>query len=355
MGVPAEIGSDGVRADRPVIREGTPGDTARILELVRCSLGEGLIPRDLAYWEWKHHLNPFGESPVLLAEAGGELVGLRVFMRWRWRSGSQTIAAVRAVDTATHPRWRGRGIFKKLTLALVEQMEAEGVSFVFNTPNSQSRPGYLKMGWSAVGRTDLWIRPLRPLRILRAAARRGVGMPPDTVAPDVFPEVQILCDRPELAKLLDHVALGATQDARLTTPRSLDYLRWRYAAVPGFRYHALFEFDASDGAAVVFRYKERGALLELRICELLVGRGGQSRRMARALLDRVCKEGLADYVSIMAAASTADQRVVLRSGFLPAFRLGPILTVRPLQSGMSGVDPLQRGSWRLSIGDLELF
>jgi GNAT superfamily N-acetyltransferase len=357
-GIPTERSSPGEGTSSADLRVRPAGrdDVPRILELVRLSLGEGLIPRDRAYWEWKHNRNPFGESPILLAEAGGELVGLRVFMRWHWRSGGRTIPAVRAVDTATHPRWQGRGIFRKLTLELVRRMEREGVEFVFNTPNRQSRPGYLKMGWSAVGRTDLWIRPLRPLRILRALATRRAGMPPRPVPAREFPLAQALCARAELAELLHEVASGADRDARLATPRTTDYLRWRYVAIPGFRYHALFEFDGSDGAAVVFRYKEQGSLLELRICELIVGRGTRSRRMARALVERVCKEGRADYVSVMAAASTPERRVVLRSGFLPAFRLGPILTVRPLQTGGNlVVDPRRRASWRLSIGDLELF
>ena len=67
-------------------------------------------------------------------------------------------SAVRAVDTATHPDYQGRGIFRLLTLAGVEAMTAEGVQFVFNTPNDQSRPGYLKMGWLRVGRPSTSVR-----------------------------------------------------------------------------------------------------------------------------------------------------------------------------------------------------
>ena len=35
----------------------------------------------------------------------------------------------------------------------------EGVDFVFNTPNDQSRPGYLKMGWQLVGKLTPWVQP----------------------------------------------------------------------------------------------------------------------------------------------------------------------------------------------------
>src|SRR5688572_20647647 len=107
-----------------VIRPATASDTGEILGLVKLSLGEGRIPRHLDFWTWKHGRSPFGPSPMLVAESDGRLVGLRVFMRWMWRAQGTTWPAVRAVDTATHPDWRGKGIFSRLTLALLDQMKA---------------------------------------------------------------------------------------------------------------------------------------------------------------------------------------------------------------------------------------
>ncbi|MGH7443619.1 MAG: GNAT family N-acetyltransferase [Longimicrobiales bacterium] len=344
------------RADLQV-RAGTTSDTDRILELVKLSLGEGAIPRDRAYWTWKHEANPFGASPVLLAESGGELVGLRVFMRWGWQAAGTSHLAVRAVDTATHPAWQGKGIFSQLTRELVARMTADGVHFVFNTPNDQSRPGYLKMGWQAVGRTDLWIRPLRPLRIARAVAARRLGTGTPVAGPDAndrFTRVEALCMQPGLPALL--ASAGAQPAAgRLATQRTPEYLRWRYGAIPGFRYQALFAFEQDGAAALVFRYKHQGSLLELRLAEVMVGGGRGSVALACRLLDRLAATCDADYLSAMAARGTPEQRALVRSWFLPFPRGGPILTVRPLNATPGGVDPLQRGQWRLSIGDLELF
>ena len=337
---------------------GTVHDTARILELVKLSLGEGKIPREQAYWNWKHHQNPFGASPVLLAEADGELVGLRVFMRWEWRAGGDTFRAVRAVDTATHPKWQGKGIFSRLTRALVEQMRDEGVAFIFNTPNDQSRPGYLKMGWSSVGRTSLWIRPLRPLKICGALLRRGRGGTAvslaDAVPQGMFHPAGEVLTRQDVVSFLAS-GMSNMDDRRFATPKSAEYLRWRYGSIPGFQYHALAEVDQGDGALVIFRYKEQGSLVELRICDLLLGSSPHCQRIGRNLLGRLRRESGADYVSAMGAPGSAEGRVLLCSGFLPAPRLGPILTVRPLGEDGGGPDPLRPANWRLSIGDLELF
>jgi GNAT superfamily N-acetyltransferase len=338
------------------VREATAGDTDRILGLVRTSLGEGPVPRDPGFWGWKHHRNPFGESPMLLAEADGVLVGLRAFMRWEWESYGRPVPAVRAVDTATHPDWQGRGIFRTLTMSLVGRMREDGVRFVFNTPNARSRPGYLKMGWGAVGRVDLRVRPLRPFRAAAVLARRGRAAALAENAEPAWsgpPAAELLAPGGEVAGWLD--ARPTDRDARLGVRRDARYLRWRYAEVPGFRYGVVAEIDGAEGALVAFRDKRQGALRELRVCDIVLGPGGRSRRAARALLGRIARESGADYVSAMTARGTAERRVVSRAGFLPAPRLGPILTVLPLNPVAGGVDPLGRSGWRASLGDLELF
>jgi len=95
---------------------------------------------------WKHFRNPFGRSYGLLAEDNGKIVGLRMFMRWEFICNKKTIKAIRPVDTCTDTTYRGKGLFKKLTLQGLENIKSE-YELVFNTPNENSRPGYLKMGW----------------------------------------------------------------------------------------------------------------------------------------------------------------------------------------------------------------
>ena len=88
------------------------------------------------------------------------------------------LRAVRAVDTATDPDYQGRGLFTRLTLQAIDELRAEGVDFVFNTPNDQSRPGYLKMGWQVVGTLPTHVRPTRWRNVAAhrpgAAPRRAV-------------------------------------------------------------------------------------------------------------------------------------------------------------------------------------
>ncbi len=105
--------SDGV-----VIHPATDADLPAILALMATSLGEGTLARSEAVWRWKHVENRFGRSPVLVATDGDQIVGLRAFMRWTWRAGDRDVPAVRAVDTATHPEYQGRGIFQTADAAV---------------------------------------------------------------------------------------------------------------------------------------------------------------------------------------------------------------------------------------------
>ena len=117
------------------LRRATADDRPAIIELCRQALGWKAGEPNEAFFEWKHDENPFGPSPTWVAEdEGGTLVGLRTFLRWRFRRfDGTTINAVRAVDTATHPDWQGRGIFSRLTLGALDDLRDDSVDCVLYT------------------------------------------------------------------------------------------------------------------------------------------------------------------------------------------------------------------------------
>jgi GNAT superfamily N-acetyltransferase len=323
------------------VRAPSDDDQEAILDLVGLGLGSGNVPRTRAFWSWKHLASPFGRSYLLVAESGGRIVGLRAFMRWTWWSSGQPVLAVRAVDTVTHPDWRGRGIFTRLTLDMVERVRSEGVAFVFNTPNQRSRPGYMKMGWHSVGRLTPWVQPRRGL--LRRARAGGLE--------GAFSSAGDLIQDPGFDALL-RSATGSGR--RLTTRPDAPYLRWRYAEIPGLRYHAAWRADGESSAAIVFRVVDRGRTVELRLCEILATPRRASIRAARRLIDAAARRANAGVVTALAAPGTPERRAVL-GRFLPVPRRGPVLTVRPLNPDATPVDPRRSSSWRPVIGSMELF
>lgn len=310
------------------IREWTDDDEPAVLDLLSATMG---WPRDAdqaAFFRWKHRESPFGPSPGWVAEADGRIVGLRVFMRWQFTDGMRSYRAVRAVDTATHPDHQGRGVFRALTLHALEALEAEGVDFIFNTPNSRSGPGYRKMGWEEVGRLPLAIKVRSPLVLPRLARSRvpaereslstDVGVP----APVVLREAERL-PRPEPA--------GA-----LSTPRTQAFLSWRYG-IERLRYRA---WEPGSGGAVVFRLRRRGRARELVVDDLLLPPHSEPTRV----VSRLVKRTGADHAIRIASPGSVE-------GQLAPPGLGPVLMWRGL--GQRDMPPLDR--WRLAMGDVELF
>ncbi len=186
-----------------VVERAVPGDREAIVELAGRALGWDATGPHSELFAWKHEENPFGASPTWVARQGGRLVGVRTFMRWRLRnSDGRTATMVRAVDTATDPATRGQGVFTRLTLTAIEELTTQGVSGVFNTPNDQSRPGYLKMGWASLGRIPITARPagaaaaLSMLRARRPATKWSQPCSAGVPAPEAFADAEALARTP---------------------------------------------------------------------------------------------------------------------------------------------------------------
>jgi GNAT superfamily N-acetyltransferase len=329
-------------------------DEAEVLELLSTSLGPGPVGRRAPeFFRWKHLENPFGPSFLLLAESAGRIVGLRAFMRWRFRVGDRSVRAVRAVDTATHPDHRGKGIFSQLTEQALHELRG-GTELVFNTPNGKSMPGYLKMGWRTVGIFPAAIRIRRPLPVLRDARglRSRVGTPrPARPAPRVDAETaaEALADR-DLPALLGEAA-GASP-ARFATPRDAAFLDWRYGAPALLDYRGMREHIGGMLAGIaLFRLRQRGRLWESTVADVIVRPGDV--RTARRLLRRVAGAAAVDHLACSFPPGSEPARAGRASGFLRSPG-GPTLTAKAVRAELRP-DPYEPRSWALCLGDLEVF
>jgi GNAT superfamily N-acetyltransferase len=319
------------------LRRATADDQAAVHLLLAAAMG--FDPDDARFnWllRWKHFENPFGESPAWVAVSNGEIVGYRAFLHWRFVGHDRSWRAVRAVDTATHPDHQGKGIFRSLSLHALEELRSQGVDFVFNTPNDQSRPGYFKMGWQPIGVLMPWIRPgdVRSLpKIAQARAAAGYWGENSTVGRSA---AEAFADDDAVASLLE---ASDIRDDRIRTDRSPEYLRWRYPMSNlGYRVITLGD-DVAEGAAC-FRLRRRGASLEATVGDVLVPGNDPSGR--RALLGEIARRSGADYV-LMLGASVRDR-------FVPLVGQGPTLVWR----GLRHAEKPAGHEWALSMGDIEL-
>lgn len=309
------------------IRRLEEADLPAVLDLLRLALSESpLLERTAQWFWWKHRDNPFGPSIGLVAEADGRVVGLRAFMRWQLvLPGGGVVNCVRAVDTATHPAYQRRGIFRNLTMAGIEIAEGEGIDLIFNTPNPKSKQGYLTMGWSEVGDIEVLARP----HLLRLR---------QNVDDDRLPDVGEFIDGSPPGDGVgdDRAPFG------LRTKRTPQYFQWRFNRHPTARY---LRVDAGDGTALV-RPNHRAGRRELIISELL----GSS---PRAAVRRVIRSSRAGYEVAWFSKGTPERRASMWAGMFPVPWLTALtLVARPLRP--LPVDVTRMGSWDLALSDLEL-
>ena len=329
-------------------------DEQQVLHLLGAALAGGPTGRRTAeFFRWKHRANPFGPSYGLVAEVDGAVVGVRLFLRWELTVAGRTVRAVRAVDTATDPDFQGRGIFRSLTLAALEELGAD-TDLVFNTPNSSSRPGYLKMGWAPVGTVPVALRPVRWVRFARhvRSAAPGIASAGAGAGCSLPPAASVFEDAAPLADLLARVEAEQPDD-RMRTRRTLAYLRWRYADAPDLDYRVIAVTDRGALRGLAFaRPRQRGMLRELTLSELLTVPGDRST--LRRLLLGAARDSGCDHVATHLADDGVSRAVGLSAGYLTWPGVGMGLVARPLRDGLSP-DPLSPASWRWSLGDLEVF
>lgn len=121
------------------------------------------MPQDV--FEHKHFDNPNSiKEPIRIYRENGEAAGINAFMGIYLLESGNRHFLTQSNDTAVVPEFRGRHIFTKIiTQQEKEDRESE---FIFGIPNSNSYPGFLKMGWIQKGELTHFIKITRPLHML---------------------------------------------------------------------------------------------------------------------------------------------------------------------------------------------
>ncbi len=101
---------------------------------------------------------------------------------------------------------------------------------------------------------------------------------------------------------------------------------------------------------VIGRPRQRGALRELLVTEVVCLPDAGGRRMAARVAGQLAKKTAADYLGVSALAGPLG----LSRGYLPVGPRGTNVTVCALQPSLP-LDPASYSSWTPSMGDLELF
>jgi GNAT superfamily N-acetyltransferase len=133
------------------VAEYSPSRRADVADLIARVWGKR---PDEARLEWFYEKNPVRPALVLLAEEDDKIVGLVAISS----AASGTVGF--AVDLATDPAYRGRGIFSELQAANEERAREAGMTLLLTLPTPASaRILTGKLGWTKLPSVRMWARP----------------------------------------------------------------------------------------------------------------------------------------------------------------------------------------------------
>lgn len=341
------------------IRQAGPRDLAPILDLLRANLSDaGVTAKTEAFWRWKHVETPAGPSIVYVACGAetGNVIGLRAALRIELVGPDGTVIhAVRPVDTVTHQDWQRKGIFSKLTLRLIEGLRHGSTKLLFNTPNENSLPAYLKLGWRVAQTCKIRVKLGSPSQLLSSFRATEPHSPWEKVLGDGTKlSVDQFISLPAHER---HVILETSAEyEHLRTRMGLRSLRdattldWRYSH-PTADYR-VFRMQGADSirpdAVVFFRYEMRkrirGALLTDFFHDPTIS--------FKQVLKIVCRSIAAGFFVASAMDGSHEDAAFARLLFMPLRQAR--LAQRPVDLESDKL-PESWSSWDFSLSDLELF
>lgn len=330
--------------DKYKYREANKEDSQSIVNLLKIGLGDNNATRSVEYWNWKHNNSFFGKSYVLLAYDNNVLIGVRAFMRWNWILEGKQKSCVRAVDTVTHPDYQKQGLFKKLTLTLLDECFDKNIDFVFNTPNANSLPGYKKMGWKELGKMDLYVRSTNLYCLIKNRL------------------VQSNLQQDKILKTHEYMNISQVELEYLVNQWSkeslhifkkditIDYLKWRYADCPAYKYG--FSSIKNGKGLIIFRVLKKGRIRELRICDAFVLDNEEYKDFS-SCIGKLLRIYNCDVATLTIGAMEGLKVIAKKSLFFNIGNKGLVFTLKSLNVNID--EYLDYRKWGWSSGDIEIF
>ena len=102
--------------------------------------------------------NPDGQVISYNAFDGQEMIAHQSFVPERMLVNGRVVRCLRSMAVVTHPDYRGRGLFARLTNCAVEEAERQGYEFIYAITNENSYPVFIKhCGFSSITQLEVKI------------------------------------------------------------------------------------------------------------------------------------------------------------------------------------------------------
>jgi|SRR5690625_453208 len=182
-------------------------------------------------FEWRYEQNPDQNIPYIFIALDKEskVVGFRAFVVQEFCKGAIRIKIFNPADAIIHPKHRRKGLFSKLTNALIELISNEEKNaIVLNlSSNTESTYGYLKLGWSLTNGQRMHAYKISPKHFVVKSSQKSI----DKVEQDTKSGTIVVSSKVELGQISTFEKMRRGQYI-LENYRSKDYYNWRYIQAP---------------------------------------------------------------------------------------------------------------------------
>ncbi len=266
--------------------------------------------------EFKYQ-NSVGLSKLATVRCNGKLVAMNGLIPMEiCNSGFPTVGWM-SCDTATHPNYQGRGLFKLCVLALEDSLP-DG-AFLFGFPNLNSMPGFTKMGWRRLAEIDLY-----------------------------FSSSLLGTKKSAIVTAVDINTLTKYPPNPNGIVKSHEYLVWRYGPLRGE--YQVHEISSVDSIYVVIsrKLKINGIMFSL-ILDVL----SNKHLLEGKFLRKLCK--VQNTFGLLMAPEMYSRPELGKSGFLhvPSFLVSRKIYLAGKFVAEDADKSLTTSHWNLSLGDFD--
>lgn len=160
------------------------------------------------YFEWKHHENPYSNSPLgIVALYKNEVVGFRGYSPMKWKVKGREFETLSSGDTVVHQDHRLKGLSVEMGKAASNFLDYR--FFMNFTAGANSIPGYIRLGFGKLLEKKYWVR----------RSSNDVKLTGD------FSSVSLL-ESPNLSEVYNFI-LGEDNFDKITPVRTKEYLEWK--------------------------------------------------------------------------------------------------------------------------------
>lgn len=259
-----------------IVRLAEESDKYRVLELLNDVFNKqqrsASSIRGEEFWNWKYKKNIFGKAIIHVIEDETDMLAIGTMWPWEFKTRASALKAFQLCDTVVSEKARGKGLFSMLNFARIEYAKEKGADFIYNFPNMNSLPGYLKMGWSFLGNLQWHIKVLKPLNFFYYILDKSQAA-----------KINI----PEHFKITNQnldFLLKNTFSSNIEVNKKKGYYEWRYKMHPSREYGIISVKNSRKFAFSIFTLSKKNNAIEM----IIVDNSGDST-LNRLLLKKIIK------------------------------------------------------------------